>query len=173
MFCKNHGFVSPFSLQERSEQVIISSHIVLESWPRGRRCSPAKRVYAKSVSGVRIPSSPPPNISRGLNVLAVQTSFSLIFRLSKFPNFPRFSCNFCNFFGHYAIKCNQISCFWQTNNYQIYLRSKRQIRHLSSRYICHIFSLRALLCLQIASFATFLACVYKINLKTILKFTNL
>ena len=119
MFCKNHGFVSPFSLQERSEQVIISSRIVLESWPRGRRCSPAKRVYAKSVSGVRIPSSPPPNISRGLNVLAVQTSFSLIFRLSKFPNFPRFSCNFCNFFGHYAIKCNQISCFWQTNNYQI------------------------------------------------------
>ena len=104
MFCKNHGFVSPFSLQERSEQVIISSRIVLESWPRGRRCSPAKRVYAKSVSGVRIPSSPPPNISRGLNVLAVQTSFSLIFRLSKFPNFPRFSCNFCNFFGHYAIK---------------------------------------------------------------------
>ena len=161
MFCKNHGFVSPFSLQERSEQVIISSRIVLESWPRGRRCSPAKRVYAKSVSGVRIPSSPPPNISRGLNVLAVQTSFLFDFCVSKFRVSSRFSWNFCNFFGHYAIK---FPVFWQTNNYQIYLRSKRQIRHLSSRYICHIFSLCALLCLQIASFVTFWSCVYKNSL---------
>ena len=35
-----------------------------------------------------------------------------------------------------------------------------------------IFSLYALLCLRIASFVTFWFCVYKINLKTILKFTN-
>ena len=36
-----------------------------------------------------------------------------------------------------------------------------------------IFSLRALLCLRIASFVTFWSCVYEIYLKTILKFTNL
>ena len=96
--------------------------------------------------------------------------FSLISAFQNFGFLPVFHEIFAIFLG---IMQSNFLFFWQTNNYQIYLRSKRQIRHLSSRYICHIFSLYALLCLQIASFVTFWSCVYKINLKTILKFTNL
>ena len=91
----------------------------------------------------------------------------------NFRIFPDFHAIFAIFLDIMQSNAIKFPVFWQTNDYQIYLRSKRQIHHQSSHYICHIFSLCALLCLRIASFTTFLACVYKINLKTILKFTNL
>ena len=57
-----------------------------ERWPSGRRRSPAKGVYVKSVSRVRIPSSPPSLRSEFFGDLRIaELPAAALIRASKFP----------------------------------------------------------------------------------------
>lgn len=65
-----------------------------ERWPSGRRRSPAKGVYVKSVSWVRIPSSPPSISTKRLMALRKST------RVDRLPYFlPHFERRIAANFG--------------------------------------------------------------------------
>ena len=102
-------------LDKISKLIIIRNlfYSILETWPRGRRHSPAKGAYElKLVSRVRIPPSPP-------DYKTIQTQLTII--STRFPkNFLRFLVEI--FINIYKIKKSKNQKLWQTKklNYKIY-----------------------------------------------------